>query len=375
MSDGVYSWRTAPPRPMPRPIQATVSLAAMRHNLSRVRQCAPGRFVWAVVKADGYGHGLANAARGFAAADGLALVEFDRAARLRREGWDGPLLMLEGAFDPDDVEQALRERLALVVHEARQLRWIEAVRAPAALDVFLKFNSGMNRLGFMHDAFREAYARLAGLPAVRRLTLMTHFANADLPGGADEAMRRFAAAAERLAAPRSLSNSAATLVLPQAHGDSVRPGVMLYGGTPFAARDAHSLGLRPAMTLASRLLAVQTLAAGDAVGYGSIFRAEQPMRIGVVACGYADGYPRHAPNGTPVAVDGVRTVTVGRVAMDMLMVDLDALPHARPGTPVELWGETVPIDEVAQAAGTIGYELMCALAPRVPVRVVDADPA
>jgi len=356
---------------MPRPICATVAIPAMRHPLALARERAPGRFLWAVVKANGYGHGLSTAARGFAAADGLALIEFDGAAQLRREGWSGPVLMLEGAFDPDDVDQAARERLSLVVHEARQIEWLEALRTPASIEVFLKFNSGMNRLGFGHDAFREAFARLARLPRVSRLSLMTHFANADLDGGTDEALRRFEAAAEGLQAPRSLANSAATLQVPDARGDAIRPGVMLYGATPFGEGDARSLGLRPTMRLESRLIAVQELAAGDAVGYGSIFRAAGPMRIGVVACGYADGYPRHAPSGTPVAVDGVRTVTVGRVAMDMLMVDLGPVPGARAGSAVELWGEIVPIDAVARASGTIGYELMCALAQRVPLRVED----
>ena len=356
---------------MPRPILATVSIPAMRHNLATARRRAPGRFVWAVVKANGYGHGLANAARGFAAADGLALVEFDGAAQLRRGGWNGPVLMLEGAFDAADVEQAARDGLSLVVHEARQLEWLQALSAPAAIDVFLKFNSGMNRLGFRRDAFRDAFARLATLPSVRQVTLMTHFANADLEGGTDEALARFQAAADGLAATRSLANSAATLLLPGTHGDAIRPGVMLYGGTPLGDGDASAFGLRATMRLESRLIAVQQLEPGDAVGYGSTFRAGRPMRIGVVACGYADGYPRHAPSGTPIAVDGVPTVTVGRVAMDMLMVDLAPVPDARPGSAVELWGERVPIDAVARASGTIGYELMCALAPRVPVRVED----
>ncbi len=359
---------------MPRPILATVSLPAMRHNLALARRYAPGRFVWAVVKADGYGHGLANAARGFAAADGLALVEFDGASALRRDGWRGPVLMLEGAFDPADVEQAARERLSLVVHEPRQIDWLAALPGRAGIEVCLKFNSGMNRLGFGPAAFRAAFARLAALPAVDRVTLMTHFANADLDGGADEALRRFEAAAEGLDADRSLANSAATLRLPDTHGTAIRPGIMLYGATPFGDGDAAGLGLRPAMRLESRLIAVQALAAGEAVGYGSLFRAERARRIGVVACGYADGYPRHAPGGTPVAVAGVRTTTLGRVAMDMLMVDLEPVPGAVPGAPVELWGEQVPIDAVARASGTIGYELMCALAPRVPVRVDDAPP-
>ncbi|MGD9942822.1 MAG: alanine racemase [Burkholderiaceae bacterium] len=356
---------------MPRPLVATVSLSALAHNLQCARRSAPGRFVWAVVKANAYGHGLANAMQGFAQADGLGLIEFDRAAELRRLGWQRPLLMLEGAFDAADTRQAAEQGLALAVHEPRQLEWLAALPAGAAVDIFLKFNSGMNRLGFAAPEFRAAYETLRALPAARSVSLMTHFADADVSGGADAALQRFEAAAAGIPAPRSLANSAAVLSLAAAHGDGVRPGIMLYGATPFADRSAASLGLRATMRLESRLLAVQSLVVGDAVGYGSIFRAEQPMRIGVVACGYADGYPRHAPTGTPVLVDGVRTRIVGRVAMDMLMVDLAPVPAAVAGSPVELWGERLPIDEVATAAGTIGYELMCALAPRVPQRVVD----
>lgn len=356
---------------MPRPILATISIPALRRNLSVARARAPGRFVWAVVKADGYGHGLSNALRGFDGADGLALVEFDRALRLRELGWTGPILMLEGAFEAADVEQAAAQRFSLVVHETRQIDWLERLPAGAALDVLLKLNSGMNRLGFEPAPFRAAFERLRALPGVRAVTLMTHFADADVEGGATSALDRFEHATRGLEAPRSLANSAAVLSLPASHGAAIRPGILLYGATPFAHRDARSLGLRAAMTLESALIAVQSLAAGDAVGYGSTFRAERAMRIGVVACGYADGYPRHAPTGTPVAVDGVRTRIVGRVAMDMLTVDLTPVPRAGVGARVELWGEAVPIDEVAQAAGTIGYELMCALAPRVPMRSVD----
>ncbi len=343
----------------------------MRHNLSVARVHAPGRFAWAVVKADGYGHGLQNAMSGFADADGLALVEFDRASRLRELGWTKPLLMLEGAFDEADVAQAVRQQLSLVVHEARQLDWIERAPGDAVLDVVVKLNSGMNRLGFERDAFRAAFERLRRMPAVRSVTLMTHFADADRQGGADAPLRRFEEASQGLDAPRSLANSAAILSLPASHASSIRPGILLYGATPFDDRDAQSLGLRAAMTLESQLIAVQSLAAGDTVGYGSTFRAQRPMRIGIVACGYADGYPRHAPSGTPIAVEGIRTRTVGRVSMDMLAVDLAATPQAGAGAPVELWGDAVPIDEVASAAGTIGYELMCALAARVPRRVVD----
>ena len=354
---------------MPRPIQATVSCAALRHNLSRVRACAPHARIWAVVKANAYGHGLPAAVSGLADADGMALVEFEQAARLRALGWDRPLMMIEGAFEPADLEAAARLRLALVVHSVEQLAMLEAWRGAARFAVLLKFNSGMNRLGLGAAAFRDALARLRRCPAVASIVLMTHFADADVPGGADEALARFEDACGEAPEPRSMANSAAVIDLPRAHGAWVRPGIMLYGASPFEGRSAASLGLRPAMTLQARLIAVQTLSAGDRVGYGSTFTAPRPMRIGVAACGYADGYPRHAPTGTPVAVDGVRTRTVGRVAMDMLMVDLDPVPGAAVGSTVQLWGESVPIDAVAAAAGTIGYELMCALTARVPLQV------
>lgn len=355
---------------MSRPTRATIDAGAMAHNLARARELAGGARVWAVVKADAYGHGLENALAGFAQADGLALVEFDRAERLRALGWRRPILMLEGAFEAADVALAERLDLGLVVHSAEQCAWVEALGRDRCLDLFAKFNSGMNRLGFDEAGIRAAHASLGAARATRSITLVTHFANADLPGGADEALARFERATRGLAGARSTCNSAALIDVPRARGeasrgDSVRPGIMLYGATPFAGRAAASLGLRAAMTLESRLIAVQRLGPGDAVGYGSTFVADRAMRIGVVACGYADGYPRHAPSGTPLAVDGVRTRTVGRVAMDMLTVDLEPVPRAGIGSAVELWGDTVPIDEVAAHAGTIGYELMCALAPRV----------
>jgi len=359
---------------MSRPISATVSIAAMRHNLSIARSRAPHSRAWAVVKANAYGHGLEAALEAFAAADGLALIEFDRAQWLRRAGWQGPLLMLEGAFGPDDVALAGSERLSLIVHEPRQIDWLAAATPLAPIAVYLKLNSGMNRLGFDAAGLAAAHARLSALSSVASISLVTHFANADLPGGADDAIARFEAATRGLAGERSLANSAAVLSLPATHRDWIRPGIMLYGGSPFDDRSARECSLRPAMRLASRLISVQRLSPGDSVGYGSIFTARHPMRIGVVACGYADGYPRHAPNGTPVAVAGVRAGTVGRVAMDMLMVDLEPAPQAAIGDEVELWGAQVPIDDVARAAGTIGYELMCALAPRVPL-IVDRSQA
>jgi alanine racemase len=355
---------------MPRPLVATVDIAALQANLATAKKCAPNSRVLAVVKANAYGHGLAAAIRGFARADGLGLIEPEGAVRLRELGWEKPIVLLEGFFDAEDLATVVDYRLDAVIHCVEQIEMLERARLGTKIDVHLKMNSGMNRLGFMPAAFRGAYERLRRIDSVRDITLMTHFANADnasfsaLPLA--EQVRRFDTAADRLPGLRSLSNSAADLLHPETAADWVRPGIMLYGGSP-GGKSAAEFGLQPAMTLASAIIGVQHIAAGDAVGYGSLYIADKPMTIGVVACGYADGYPRHAPAGTPIMVDGVRTRLVGRVSMDMMMVDLTPVPQPRVGSTVELWGRNVPIDEVAQAAGTIGYELMCALAPRVRV--------
>jgi alanine racemase len=360
---------------MGRPTAALIDPAALAHNVLQVRRLAPHSQVWAVVKANGYGHGLERACRGLGQADGFALVEFDAAQRLRELEPQRALLMLEGAFGADDTEFGLRHDIRLTVHHLQQVHWLERLVTHQTKDLALniKFNSGMNRLGMDQAATIEAVMRLTRA-GFRHLTLMTHFADADLPGGIDIPWQKFNAMHDAVALatgqrwPISCSNSAATIDHPQTHGQWVRPGVMMYGATPFAAsRGAGTLGLRAAMGLYSELIAVRDLDPGDAVGYGSTFVAAKAMRIGVVACGYADGYPRHAPTGTPVLVEGLRCSTVGRVAMDMLMVDLSACPQAQPGSAVELWGAALAVDDVAASAGTIGYELMCALAPRVAV--------
>ncbi|OEZ60649.1 alanine racemase [Duganella sp. HH105] len=361
---------------MPRPIVATIHVDSMKHNLARAKANAPGAKAWGVLKANGYGHGLERAMRGFADADGLALVEVDNAVRLREMGWNKPILLLEGYFDPADLETMADYGLQAAVHCNEQLEWLEAVQADLSargvqFDLHLKMNSGMNRLGFMPDAYAAAHARLSAISCVGSITMITHFANADdaehplLPIA--EQVRRFELGTAGLAGSRSLSNSAGVLMHQKTlRNDWIRPGIMLYGGSPGGAT-AESFGLQPCMTLSSEIIGIQNIVAGDVVGYGSRFQAEGPMRIGVVACGYADGYPRSAPMGTPALVDGVRTQLVGRVSMDMLTVDLTDLPSARVGSKVTLWGQGMPVDEVATAAGTIGYELMCALAQRVPV--------
>ena len=350
---------------MARPLVAQIDLRALAANLDRARAWAAGARVLAVVKADAYGHGLSRVLPALAAADGLALIELDNALRLRDAGERRPILLLEGFFEPAELDTFAAHALSAVVHSKEQVEMLEAARLSRPLDVFLKINTGMNRLG-VAPADARAYAeRLARAPGVASLRLMMHFARSEEERGIAEPLARFRAACEGLPYPRSLANSAGVVRFADVGGDIVRPGIMLYGATPFAGRSAAELGLAPVMTLRSKLIGVQALAPGDSVGYGATFTAKQPMRIGVVACGYADGYPRHTPNGTPVLVDGRRVPVAGRVSMDMITVDISALPDARVGSDVVLWGEGLPVDEVAKAAGTVGYEMLCAVAPRV----------
>ncbi len=362
---------------MPRPIEALIHVEALAHNLARARAATPDSRVWAVVKANAYGHGIERAFDGLRGADGFALLDLAEAERVRALGWRGPILLLEGCFEARDLELCSRLNLWHAVHCSEQIDWLAAHKTHQPHRVFLKMNSGMNRLGFTPTAFRAAWARLDALPQVDEISLMTHFADADTEHGTDRAVAAFEAATHDLPGERSLSNSAAIL-RHRLRNDWVRAGIVCYGSAPdFPAHDIRHWNLQPTMTLRSRLIGTQQLQPGETVGYGSTFTAREPMRIGIVACGYADGYPRHAGTDTPVLVDGVRTGTVGRVSMDMLAVDLTPVPQARLGSEVTLWGRgpggtVLAIDDVARAAGTIGYELMCALAPRVPVSVEGA---
>ena len=356
---------------MPRPIRASFRLSALRHNLGIARRHAPKSRVWAVVKADAYGHGLLRAVRALTAADGHALLDLNDAVRLRETGSAKPILMLEGIFQPADLAIVDRYGLSLALHDFEQILMLERARLSSQIAVWLKLNTGLNRLGFCGNQVRAAYSRLQASGKVAAISLMTHFADADGPAGVAAQHARFLEWTAGLQGEVTLANSAAVLRYPETHADWVRPGIMLYGCSPFADVSAEALGLQPAMTLASEIIAVQEIKPGDRVGYGGTFEAQRPMRIGVVACGYADGYPRHAPGlrdrATPVVVAGERTHTVGRVSMDMLCVDLSAIAQARVGSPVVLWGEGLPADEVAASAGTVSYELLCALAARVPV--------
>ena len=363
---------------MPRPIVAKIDRQALAQNLALAAQLTYGARVWAVVKADAYGHGIAVVATAFADADGLALIEIENAIVLRDLGWKKPILLLEGCFSDVDWRAAAEHRLTCVIHSDEQLSEFEATPLHRKLDIYLKFNTGMNRLGFRVDRARDLVARLALNVGVGEISLMTHFARADERDGHLEQLRRFNDATAGLPYTRSLANSAACFDFNRVGGgatassnDSVRPGIMLYGATPFshATRSAAALKLKPAMTLSTEIIGVQTLVAGETVGYGATYTASKTERIAVIACGYADGYPRSAGTGTPIIVDGTRTRLVGRVSMDKITVDITDIPLARVGSSVELWGAQLPVDEVANAAGTIGYELLTAVAPRVHRRV------
>ncbi len=365
---------------MPRPIEARIDLAALLHNYRVARRYAtreaPAAKAWAVVKANAYGHGLLRAAAALGeVADGFALLDLEEAVSLRDAGIRQPILLLEGFFETADLAVCAEYELSVVVHCLEQLQMLRAAALP--LPIYLKFDTGMHRLGLSSEqlpAVRRELAALAAASALGPVTRMTHFAEADAAGGERciaWQLERFAQIAagwpEATTWPVSLANSAAILRYPQTAEDWVRPGIMLYGGSPFADQDAASFDLRPVMTLRSRILAVREIGVGERVGYGGTFVAQRPTRVGVVACGYADAYPRHAPSGTPIVVAGQWTQTLGRVSMDMLACDLTDLPAAGVASPVVLWGEGLPADAVAAAAGTISYELFCALARRVPV--------
>ena len=373
---------------MPRPILATVHTEALRHNLNQARVRAPDAQVWAVVKANAYGHGIERAFEGLRSADGFALLDFDEAQRIRALDWRGPILLLEGCFEPRDLELCSRLGLWHAVHCTEQIDWLAAHKTQAPHRVFLKLNSGMNRLGFTPTAFRAAWARLNALPQVEEISLMTHFSDADSPRGIAHQVAAFETVTADLPGERTLCNSAAILrhagsplrgegAVTTLAADWVREGIALYGSAPdHPESTAASWGLQPAMSLTTKVIGTQSLQAGDTVGYGSAFAADGPMRVGVIACGYADGYPRHAPTGTPVLVNGQRTRLVGRVSMDMIAVDLSPLDASvGVGAEVVLWGKSpftgalLPVDEVAAAAGTIAYELLCAVAQRVPFSV------
>lgn len=350
-----------------RPAQALIDLAALRHNYQLARQCSGGKAL-AVVKADAYGHGAVLCAQALQAeADGFAVACIEEALELRAAGITQPILLLEGFFEASELALIDQHQFWCVVHSLWQLDAIEQARLSRPLQVWLKLDSGMHRVGLFPEQYQAAYRRLQASGKVDKIVLMSHFARADeldCPR-TEEQLAVFNTAREGLQAEVSLRNSPAILGWPQVPSDWVRPGIMLYGATPFEQTQALAAQLKPVMTLQSKIIGVRELPAGEPVGYAARFVAERPTRVGVVAMGYADGYPRHAPTGTPVAVDGQLTRIIGRVSMDMLTVDLTDLPQTGLGSRVELWGAQVLASDVAAQAQTIPYQIFCNLR-RVP---------
>ncbi len=352
---------------MSRNTTAQIDLAAIRHNLNVVRNLVGNSQVVCVVKADAYGHGLSRVCRAMQDADVLAVATTGEGFSCRQEGWMGRLLLLEGPSNAEEFDDALAMRAEIVVHHQNQLQLLQQRKSEVPGNLWLKIDSGMHRLGFpSHDA-RSIHAQLQQHRNGHSIILMSHFACADESENpmTEQQIRVFDAATAGLPGQVSLANSAAILNFTQSHRDLVRPGIMLYGVSPCEHRTASEIGLRPAMTLACDLIAINRVSRGETIGYGAAYRCPQDMVIGVAAIGYGDGYPRQAKNGTPVLVNGQRTSLVGRVSMDMVTVDLTGLEDVRVGDRVTLWGEGLPLEEIARWADAIPYELICGVTARV----------
>lgn len=358
-----------------RPSQAvaTISTAALQHNLQQARRYAPDVRVLAVIKANGYGHGLATVARALVDADAFAVGTMHEGHELRMLMPQHDIVVLQGIVDADDVRQCIDEHLQVIIHSEYQLALLESAGdANNPVQCWLKVDTGMHRLGVMPDQVAQLVQRCQQSPHVAdKVTVMSHLACADEPEHPENRMQMetFADLEPGDEYPRSLANSAATIAFPDARYDWVRPGIMLYGISPLQGQTADALGLRPVMTLKSRLIAINQLLQGDRVGYGATWQCPEDMPVGVVGIGYGDGYPRHAPSGTPVLIRGQRVPVIGRISMDLITVDLRGLSEAETGDEVVLWGDGLPVDEIADAAGTIGYELVCRLSSRVEFRV------
>jgi alanine racemase len=351
-----------------RPARALINPDALQHNFTRVRSYASLASVMAVVKANGYGHGLVWTAKTLrdAAAFGVASVE--DGVLLRDAGVKQPICLLEGFFHSEELPALVRYHLSSVVHHESQLWDLEHADKVTPIDVWVKVDTGMHRIGFPPEALPEVIKRLKVCMAVGRVRVMSHFPSADnhFDTTTPYQIRLFEEMTRNLNVERSLANSAGIVKWPSSHFEWVRPGIMLYGATPMIGMSAAELGLKPVMTLASELIAINPRRKGDAIGYGGDWVCPEDMPVGVVAIGYGDGYPRHAPPGTPVLVNGARVPLIGRVSMDMMTVDLRDLPDAKVGDSVVLWGAGLPVEEIAALSGTIAYELLCCVTARVP---------
>lgn len=371
---------------MGRALKATVDTKALKHNLNCVKQKVRPAKIIAMIKANGYGHGLVQVAETLKEADAFGVACIEEALILRQAGIQNRIVLLEGFFTKEELSDIVKFQLEPVIHHQAQLldlleREKEAKKEAKQdgqpsiqpLNIWVKIDTGMHRLGFQIEEWQKTYAMLQDLKTINIQGIMTHFASADEIHNpkTQKQMLSFQEALKNVGAigsfPKSLANSAGIWAWPESHGDWVRPGIILYGVSPFANQIGADLGLMPVMTLSTSLIAIHWLKKGEQIGYGGIYTCEEEMPIGVVAVGYADGYPRHAPKGTPVLLNGKRVPVVGRVSMDMMTVDLRTVPDAKVGDPIELWGSRLPIEEVAQHMGTIGYELLTSLSPRVPL--------
>ncbi len=357
---------------MSRPTQMIIDLAALRHNLDRVHELARGRSVMAMIKANAYGHGIVQVAQGLPSAEGFGVASLEEAIKLREAGITQNIVLIEGLFYADEIKEAVKHHVTLVVHHQRHVEMLEKANHIAPFPVWLKINTGMNRLGFAPAEVDTIYARLLACAAVQKpIGLMTHFAEADVVAShvTAQQIQLFQQATTHLVGPRSLANSAGILAWTESHGDCVRPGLMLFGASPFPNKVGIDHGLLPVMTLQSRLIAINSLKKGEKVGYGGTWAAPEEMQVGVVGVGYGDGYPQCAENGTPTLVNGVECPLVGRVSMDMLTVDLRHQPHAKLNDPVILWGAGLPVERVAKHCHTSAYEILTRMTPRPKVEV------
>lgn len=352
---------------MSRPAKVVINLSALRHNFSRIRTLAPDSRVMAIVKADAYGHGLVRIAQSLEQADAFGVACLEEARELRQAKIQQRIILLEGPYSGEELTKISQLGLDMVVHDLSQVEMLEQNQLNKPVCIWLKLDTGMHRLGFSPDLASQALARLEQSAGVKEIRLMTHLASAN---NREDPMTRkqlqcFSQFNENMSLEKTIANSAGILAFPDAHVDWVRPGIMLYGVSPFSDSNGSQEGLKPVMTLQSRLITVRALKAGDPVGYGATWRCPEDMSVGVVAAGYGDGYPRHAESGTPVLVNGKRVELIGRASMDMLTVDLRSQPQAKTGDPVVLWGEGLPVEEVANHAGTIPYEVLCAVHKRL----------
>lgn len=357
---------------MSRPTYMKIDLLALQHNLQRVRELAPDRSLIAMVKANAYGHGIVRVAHALTKADSLGVASLEEGLILRESGITQPITLIEGLFSPEEIAEASKQHFNLVVHHLPHVEMLEKAEVDKPFTVWVKINTGMHRLGIDPSQLDEVYQRLMAAKAVQKpIGLMTHFAEADMVDS--EATQRqinlFNQSTAHITAPRSLANSAAVIAWPDSLGDWVRPGLMLYGASPFKGKTGLDHGLQPVMTLWSRLIAINLVKKGGKVGYGGTWEAQEDMLVGVVGVGYGDGYPQHAKNGTPVLVNGEVCPLVGRVSMDMLTVDLRQQPKAKIGDPVILWGAGLPVEEVAKHSNTSAYEILTRMTPRPKVEV------